>query len=153
MKGKIKLSPGERGVLFLLAVFLFCFSGWKAYYLFIRLQFQQALDVFDPETTEFTISFWQDAHFLNGKKTQYQLTPEERIAVLQYLETLQFQNAYLKDPLAQMDGGSFFYIIYETPQGRLSAGRFSHLDRKNGKALYAEYEVDSTLYQDAICQG
>lgn len=148
MKGKIKLSPGERGVLFLLAVFLFCFISWKAYSLFIRLQFQQALDAFDPETTEFEITF--SSHRESGQKTQDQLTPEQRQLVARYLQSLDFETAHLVNPLEGVAGGSSFYIIYETPQGRLSAGRFAHLDRKNGKALYAEYEVDNTLYHQLI---
>ena len=141
------LSPNKKKLLFLLAVLLLCFGGWKGYSLLIRLAFQQALDSFDPETTEFTISYWHDAHFTSGEKTQDQLTPEQRLMVLQYLESLQFQKVYLKDPRAQVDGGSSFHIIYETPQGKLFVGSFSQFRMNYGVTFYIEYEDDDNLYE------
>lgn len=36
---------------------------------------------FNPEITKFTISYWQDSHFLQWEKVQDQLIPEERIVV------------------------------------------------------------------------
>ncbi len=141
------LSPNGKKLIVLLAILLFCFSGWKGYSLLIRLAFQEALDSFDPETTEFTISYWHNAHFTSGEKTQDQLTPEQRLMVLQYLESLQFQKVYLRDPTAQVDGGSSFHIIYETPQGELFAGSFSRFRMNNGVTLYIEYEDDENLYK------
>lgn len=145
MKRKYRLSPGERGLLFLLAVALVFWGGWKGYSLFVRLTFQKALDAFDPETTAFHAVVWDCRR--RGEKNQSQMTPEQRQVVARYLGSLRFREAYLADPLKDVAGGVTFYIAFETPQGQLFAGFHAHLQAKGGPTYLAGFEHDEALYR------
>lgn len=144
MKKKIKLSPGGKGLLFLLALFLlfrlpFWFAAW---------QMSRAIDFFDAHKTDFELSTFIPLPPLDLRSDQ--LTPEQLDIIQQYVESYRFEKtAFLRD--FYVDGGPCVFLDFDTPYGRVSLaeGQVHWTDPLGGRWA-ARFDVDRACTQRLI---
>lgn len=129
MNQKIKLSPGEKAILFLLALFLlfrlpFWFAAW---------QMRQAIDSFDAHETDFEISTFIPLPPLDMRSDQ--LTTEQLALIQQYVDSYRFEKTvFLRE--FRVDGGPRVFLGFRHASWPdIFGGRPGALDRPFGRRL------------------
>lgn len=144
MKRKHKLSPGEKGLLFLLALFLlfrlpFWFAAW---------QMRRAIDSFNAHETDFEISTFIPLPPLDLRSDQ--LTPDQLDLVQRYVDSYRFEKTvFLRE--FRVDGGPGVFLDFDTPYGRASLAEGQvHWTGPLGGVWAARFEVDSDCSQKLV---
>lgn len=111
----------------LVLVALSAAHGSRAYYEWrIRQAVEQALDSFDPETTEFTLFA---ADWLNGvptrQKTSAQLTAEQRRLAGEWIDSFRYEKAFTQ---GYIGGGSYVWLEFDSPYGAVVAHGIASLE-------------------------
>ena len=99
MKRKHKLSPGEKGLLFLLGLFLlfrlpFWFAAW---------QMRRAIDSFDAHETDFIIETSLPLPHIRLRSDQ--LSPDQLDLVQRYVNSYRFERTAFLREFNIIDGG------------------------------------------------
>ena len=144
MNQKIKLSTGEKAILFLLALFLlfrlpFWFAAW---------QMRQAIDSFDAHETDFEISTFIPLPPLDMRSDQ--LTTEQLALIQQYVDSYRFEKTvFLRE--FRVDGGPRVFLDFDTPHGRISLAEGQvHWTGPLGGVWAARFEADSDCSQKLV---
>lgn len=144
MNQKIKLSPGEKAILFLLGLFLlfrlpFWFAAW---------QMRQAIDSFDAHETDFEISTFIPLPPLDMRSDQ--LTTEQLALIQQYVDSYRFEKTvFLRE--FRVDGGPCVFLDFDTPHGRISLAEGQvHWTGPLGGVWAARFEADSDCSQKLV---
>lgn len=111
----------------LVLVALSAAHGSRAYYEWrIRQTVEQALDSFDPETTEFTLFA---ADWLNDiptrQKTSAQLTAEQRRLAGEWIDSFRYEKAFTQ---GYIEGGSYVWLEFDSPYGAVVANGIVSLE-------------------------
>lgn len=107
----------------LVLVVLSAAHGSRVYYEWrIRQAVEQALDSFDPETTEFTI-FAQD--WLNGIETRPKTSAQQRRIVGQWIDSFRYDKAFTQ---GYSGGGPYVWVEFDSPYGAVGAHRITSLE-------------------------
>lgn len=101
--------------------------GSQAYYEWrIRQAVEQALDSFDPETTEFTLFA---ADWLNGvptrQKNSAQLTAEQRRLAGEWIDSFRYEKAFTQ---GYIGGSPYLWLEFDSPYGAVSANGIVSLE-------------------------
>ncbi len=101
--------------------------GSQAYYEWrIRQAVEQALDSFDPETTEFTLFA---ADWLNGvptrQKNSAQLTAEQRRLAGEWIDSFRYEKAFTQ---GYIGGSPYVWLEFDSPYGAVSANGIVSLE-------------------------
>lgn len=144
MKQKYKLSPGKKGLIFLLALFLlfrlpFWFAAW---------QMRQAIDSFNAHETDFEISTFIPLPPLDLHSDQ--LATEQLALIQQYVDSYRFEKTvFLRE--FRVDGGPCIFLDFNTPYGRISLneGQVYWRDPLGGRWA-ARFQVDADCTQSLV---
>ena len=113
MKRKHKLSPGEKGLLFLLGLFLlfrlpFWFAAW---------QMRRAIDSFDAHETDFIIETSLPLPHIRLRSDQ--LSPDQLDLLQRYVNSYRFERTAFLREFNIIDGGPRISLDFRTPYGQM----------------------------------